>query len=164
MIPGLPIGVYLLCTLSEGTIQRLLGAMILLYSLWSLWNFSTSAPLLRHQSWGFIAGFLSGVIVGATLASGPIVVAYLILRGYTKETFKATFLLWAMCTFCLLVPSYAISGVLTHQIFLWGITTLPFSVLGMFLGIKLFDKMEERVFYRLIIVFLAFTGIRLLVS
>jgi uncharacterized membrane protein YfcA len=164
MIPGLPIGVHLLRILSEATIQRLLGVMILLYSIWSLWNISPATPLLRHRAWGLLTGFLSGIIGGAILASGPIIVAYLMLRGYTKETFKATFLLWAMSTFCLLIPSYAISGVFTHRILLWGITTLPFSFLGMFLGIKLFNKMEEQLFYRLIIVFLAFTGIRLLVS
>ena len=164
MLPGLPVGVYLLLILSEGTIQRLLGAMILLYSLWSLWNVSPKAPLLRKEAWGLLTGFLSGVMGGATMAAGPIVVAYLILRGYSKETFKATFLVWAMSMGCLAAPSYALSGILTYRVFLWGIITMPFSALGIVLGVKLFSRVKERVFYRLVILFLAITGIRLLIS
>jgi uncharacterized membrane protein YfcA len=161
---GLPLGVNLLRILSEETVQRLLGAFILLYCLFSTKMSLQKEPVIKNNAWGVLAGFLSGIVGGAILASGPIVIAYLNLRGVQKEVFKATFLVWAMAMACLIVPFYALTGVLTYQALLMGMGTIPFAALGLFLGIKLFKIIKEQVFYRLVIIFLVITGIRLLVS
>ncbi len=164
LVLGLPLGVNLLRIMSEETVRMLLGAFILLYCFWSTIGSFPTGPLISNNAWGLLAGFLSGVVGGAIVASGPIVVAYLTLRGLQKEELKATFLIWAMTMCCLLAPFYALSGVLTYQVFLWGVITIPFAALGIFLGIRIFKIMKEQIFYRLIIIFLVFTGIRLLIS
>ncbi|UCC66026.1 MAG: sulfite exporter TauE/SafE family protein [Deltaproteobacteria bacterium] len=163
LVLGLPIGVYLLGILSEGTIRKLLGSFILFYSLWSLYKVS-AATSLRNKVWGLFVGFLSGVVGGAILAAGPIVVAYLNLCGLSKEEFKTTFLIWAMTLACLLIPFYALSNILTYQAFLWGMISMPFAGLGVFLGVKFFKRVKEQLFYRLILILLALSGIRLLFS
>jgi uncharacterized membrane protein YfcA len=161
---GLPLGVYMLHVLSEESIRRLLGSVVLLYVLWSLVTVSQTTSLLRSNVWGLLAGFLSGIIGGAILASGPIIIIYLTLRGFKKEEFKATFLLWATVQGCLLVPFYALSEMLTSRALLWGFIALPFAGLGIFLGVKLFEKVKEQVFYRLVIVLLAISAVHLLLS
>ena len=90
---GLPLGVYLLHVLSEESIRRLLGCVVLLYALWSILKVSGTTSVLRSDVWGLVAGFLGGVVGGAILASGPIMIIYLTLRGLRKEEFKASFLL-----------------------------------------------------------------------
>jgi uncharacterized membrane protein YfcA len=161
---GLPLGVYLLYVLSEENIRRLLGLVVLLYALWSIVKESRTTLVLRSDAWGLVAGFLSGVIGGAILASGPIIVIYLTLKGCKKEEFKASFLLWALVQGCLLIPFYTLSGMLSSRAFLWGTITLPFAAMGIILGVRLFEKMREQVFYRLVIVLLALSGVHLLLS
>ncbi|MBW2306762.1 MAG: sulfite exporter TauE/SafE family protein [Deltaproteobacteria bacterium] len=164
LILGLPLGVNLLRVLSEETIRLFLGAFILLYCFCSTRRSFPARPLISNNAWGLLAGFLSGVVGGAIVASGPIIVTYLTLKGLKKEELKATFLIWAMTMCCLLAPFYALSGVLTYQAFLWGVITIPFAALGLFFGVRLFNTIKEQIFYRLILIFLVFTGIRLLVS
>lgn len=161
---GLPLGVFLLRILSEENLRKILGLTILLYVLWSIYKSSPKTSLLHNDSWGLFAGVLSGIVGGAILAGGPIVVIYLSLRGLRKEKFKAIFLAWAMTICCILMPFYAISGILTSRIFLWALITLPFGALGTFLGTKVFKVMKESIFYQIIIVVLALLGIRLLCS
>jgi uncharacterized membrane protein YfcA len=161
---GLPLGVYLLHVLSEENIRRLLGSVVLLYVLWSIVKVSRTTPVLRRDAWGLMAGFLSGVIGGAILAAGPIIVIYLTLRGLRKEEFKATFLVWALLQMGLLVPFYTMTGMLTSKVFLWGAISLPFSGVGILIGVRLFERVQEQVFYRLVIVLLALSGVRLLLS
>jgi uncharacterized membrane protein YfcA len=161
---GLPVGVYLLYMLPEESVRRMLGSVILLYVFWSLIKISGTTRVLKKDVWGLVAGFLSGVIGGAILAAGPIIVIYLTLRGLNKEEFKASFLLWALVQCCLLVPFYIMTGMLTAQVFLWGLIALPFAGAGLFVGMKLFEKVKEQVYYRLVIVLLALSGVRLLFS
>jgi len=159
---GLPLGVYLLYVLTEESIRRLLGLVILLYVIWSLVKVSGTASALRRDAWGLVAGFLSGVIGGAILASGPIIIIYLTLRGFSKEEFKAAFLIWAVVQGCLLIPFYSAAGMLTSKVCVWGLIALPFAGVGLLVGMKLFEKVKERLFYRLVIVLLALSGVRLL--
>jgi uncharacterized membrane protein YfcA len=161
---GLPLGVYLLHVLSEDSIRKLLGSVVLLYAFWSIVKVSRTTSVLRSDAWGLVAGFLSGIIGGAILAAGPIIVIYLTLRGLRKEEFKATFLLWSLLQGCLLTPFYTMTGMLTSKAFLWGAIALPFSGVGILLGVRLFEKMKEQVFYRLVIVLLALSGVHLLLS
>ncbi|MBW1691867.1 MAG: hypothetical protein DRG87_02950 [Deltaproteobacteria bacterium] len=93
-----------------------------------------------------VAGFLSGVIGGVILASGPIIIIYLTLRGFSKEEFKAAFLLWALIQGCLLIPFYTAAGMLTSKVFLWGLIALPFAGVGLLVGMKLFEKVRVRQF------------------
>ncbi len=162
LILGTPLGVYLLHILSEVTIRKLLGSMILLHSVWSIRRASPAAKLIDNNTWGLLAGFLSGVIGGAILASGPIVMVYLTLRGLSKERLKGSFLVWSMAQACLLIPFYALSGILTSKVFLWGLITVPFASLGVLIGIRLFNRLNEQAFYRLIIIFLTVIGVRML--
>lgn len=159
---GLPLGVYLLHVLTEESIRRLLGSVVLLYALWSSLKVSRTTSALRSDAWGLVAGFLSGIIGGAILAAGPIIVIYLTLRGLRKEEFKATFLLWSVAQSCLLIPFYTMAGMLTSRAFLWGAIALPFAGVGLLVGMKLFEKVKEQVFYRLVIVLLALSGVHLL--
>lgn len=161
---GLPLGVYLLHVLPEESIRRLLGSVVLLYALWSILNVSGTTSVLRRDVWGLVAGFLSGVIGGAILAAGPIIIIYLSLRGLRKEEFKASFLLWVLVQGCLLIPFYTMTGMLTSKVFLWGAIALPFSGVGILLGVRLFERVQEQVFYRLVIVLLALSGMHLLFS
>lgn len=164
LILGLPIGVHLLRILSEGAIRKFLGVMILIHCLWSFRKASATMPMVRSDAWGLLAGFLSGIVGGAILAAGPIVLAYLNMRGFAKEKMKATFLLWGMAMAVLIIPFYALSGLLTAQVLHWGLITMPFVVLGIFFGVRIFDRLEQRFFYRLILIFLMVIGVYLLFS
>jgi uncharacterized membrane protein YfcA len=164
LILGLPIGVHLLRILSEGTVRKFLGVMILIHCLWSFRKASAAMPILRSDAWGLLAGLLSGIVGGAILAAGPIVMAYLSMRGFTKEKMKGTFLLWAMTMALVIIPIYALSGLLTAQVLHWGLITMPFVGLGIFFGVRIFDRLEQRFFYRLILILLMATGMYLLFS
>jgi len=161
---GLPFGVYLLGTLDDAIIRKLLGSVILLHCLLSVRTISSATPMLSGRGWPWLFGVLSGVIGGAVVAAGPITVAYLTLRRLSKEEFKATFLAWALAMGCVLPPLYGVSGILNSQALVWGIVTLPFAGIGVFLGSKLFRVVAEPIFFRLLLILLTLSALRLIIA
>ncbi len=63
-----------------------------------------------------------------------------------------------------MIPFYTMAGMLTPRVFFWGAIALPFSGVGILLGVRLFERVQEQVFYRLVIVLLALSGVHLLFS
>jgi uncharacterized membrane protein YfcA len=159
---GLPLGAYLLRVLSESGIKAFLGIAIILFCVWSAFGKIQDKAYIQSNRYGLIPGFVSGVVGGAILASGPIVVAYLTLRGFSKEVFKSTMLTWAVTMLAILHASYLVSGLHSTQTLAWGLTTMPFGAIGIYTGTRIFAHINERLFGRLVTLLLLGSGISLL--
>ncbi len=87
-LAGIPVGVYVLTHVPENLVKRLLAAVIITFALFSLsrqrkWRLSS-------DYWAVPFGFLGGILGGAYNTSGPPLVIFGTLRGWTPEQFRAT--------------------------------------------------------------------------
>jgi uncharacterized protein len=159
---GIPFGTYLLRVLSESDIRAFLGFAIIFFCLWSTFGKIQGKTYIRNNMYGLIPGFVSGVVGGAILASGPIVVAYLTLMKFSKEVFKSTLLTWSVTMLVILHASYLISGFHSIQTLVWGLTTMPFGAIGIYAGTKIFTYINEQLLGRIVTLFLIIAGVSLL--
>ncbi|NIA30868.1 MAG: TSUP family transporter [Actinobacteria bacterium] len=158
---GILIGTEFFRYLSEAHIRILIGVLAIGF----VFNYfikhtekNRKASIPRGVFWGSIAGFTSfGVHAG-----GPPVNIYLLPQQMEKSLFVGTTaVFFTIVNYVKLVP-YAYLGQLNTGNLSTSLLLSPVAPLGVWLGIKLHRKVNEKLFYNLCYIFLFFTGIKLL--
>ena len=159
---GVPLGVWVLVSVDRGTVMGVLGGVLVVYSLWQLspWR---AAPRSLSVLWGLPAGFISGLFSGAFSTAGPPLVLYTTLTTWTKDTIKAALQVFFIGTGVVQVTLYALEGVLTVETLWLDLAGLPALGLGVFLGARVSDRIDQVAFRRLILVMLLVIGVIYLV-
>lgn len=162
-IIGIILGTITFRYLSDAHIRILIGILAVLFAL----NYfigqrqqvkQTGPSILRGGIWGTVAGFTSfGVHAG-----GPPVSVYLLPQRLDKTIFVGTMaVLLIIINYIKLVPYYFL-GQLNGDNLSVSLVLAPLAPLGAWMGIKLHDRVNEKLFYNLAYFFLFITGIKLL--
>jgi uncharacterized membrane protein YfcA len=160
---GILLGTFTFRYLTDAHIRILLGVISIAFVI----NFfagrnntagQTKPDRLKGSVWGTIAGFTSfGVHAG-----GPPVNIYLLPQKLDKTIFVGTTVVFfTIVNYVKLVP-YALLGQLNGDNLLTSLILAPLVPLGVWLGIKLHDRVNEKLFYNLAYFSLLITGVKLL--
>ena len=160
-ITGIVAGYLLFEYLNEEMLKLVLGVMSLLFALWGLGN---GMQLVTFGS--RLAGRLFGAIAGLTSfvahAGGPPVNIYLLAKKLPKAQFLATAVIFfAVINVVKLVP-YAMLNQFNTDNLLIAALLMPFGWVGVRLGLVIQRKLNDKVFYRIILVLLLAIGIKLI--
>lgn len=168
MLPGAVIGIVLgtlvFGSLSDAVVKVFIGAITLVFLARSLWLergnrvVPAMAPSrLKGGFWAACAGFTSFL----AHAGGPPAAVYLYPLKLDRARLTATTVaLFSTVNYLKLIP-YFFLGVLSLQNLLTSLVLLPLAPIGIRMGIWLQGRMSDRVFYRIIYVLLAATGLEL---
>ena len=160
-IAGIVAGYLLFEYLNEEMLKLVLGVMSLLFALWGLGN-----GMQRVTFGSRLAGRLFGAIAGLTSfvahAGGPPVNIYLLAKKLPKAQFLATAVIFfAVINVVKLVP-YAMLNQFNTNNLLIAALLMPFGWVGVRLGLVIQRKLNDKVFYRIILVLLLAIGIKLI--
>jgi len=159
---GVLIGAFTFRYLSDAHIRILIGVIAVVFSVNSLRKRADAPPrgpdVVRGTFWGLIAGFTSfGVHSG-----GPPANVYLLPQRLDKSVFVGTLVVvFTTLNFVKLIP-YAMLGQLSLSNMTTSLVLAPLAPVGVWIGIRLHNLVNERVFYPLAYAFLLITGIKLL--
>ena len=159
---GIALGAFTFRYLSDAHIRILIGVIAVIF----VDNFffgraaqeKTSPSRGKGSFWGAVAGFVSfGVHAG-----GPPVSVYLLPQRLEKTIFVGTnVVFFTIVNYVKLVPYYFLGqlnvGNLTTSLIL-----SPLIPVGIWLGVKLHGRINQRVFYYLVYLFLLVAGVKLL--
>ncbi|MBU0561866.1 MAG: sulfite exporter TauE/SafE family protein [Bacteroidetes bacterium] len=154
---GIPIGVVILRDSSPGIIKIILAIVIILFSLVNLTWKTEQRDISKN--WGYLFGFLSGLLGGAFNTNGPPILIYLYLQKLDKNKLKASITGFFFVSSIFIVGSHYASGVSSEEIFLKFIAFIPFVAAGQILGAKLFGKISIQLYNRIILISLIVTAI-----
>jgi len=107
--------------------------------------------------WGAMCGFTSFT----AHAGGPPVQVYLLPKGLNKLTYQATNVMLFTLVNLFKVPGYIMLGQFTQPVMVTALALMPAAALGVYLGYKLQNLIPEHIFFRLMIVLLGLTGLKL---
>ncbi len=149
---GLPLGLLLLARGNEHAVKILLGALILLFSLYSL-VFGSRLHLVRdHRLWLWGSGFCSGILGGAYGMNGPPLAVYGSLRRWSPQHFRATlqgyFLPASLAGSC----GYAAIGLLAPVVMRYFLISLPGAAVAILLGRFFNRRLKGDAFFRFVYV------------
>ena len=159
-LPGITCGTYLLKHANDLVIKRLLGIVLISYSIFCM--YAHLKPKRLHLSWGVLAGFLTGVTGAAFSAGGPPTIIYTSLNDWNKDAIKATLSGFFLLTSVLTTIAHALAGIITKEVlglFLWSI---PSMILGTMIGASVYKRLSHGDYLKTIYVLLMFMGIMLL--
>jgi uncharacterized membrane protein YfcA len=161
---GVPIGVAVLASTNPAYIRVGVGGLLILYSVYAL-----ARPVVRPITSGGAAadgliGFLNGVLGGLTGLAGILVTIWCGLRGWPKDQQRTVFQPVGVAIFAMsaawLGAKGAVSGD-TVRLFLLG---LPVLLAGTWLGLRLYGRLDETGFRRLVLGLLLVSGLATIIT
>ena len=160
---GVPLGAELLRWASPASLRAGIGAILVLFSLYSLMRPKLASAAGAGPVADGAVGVLNGAIGGATGLAGIAAVIWCSLRGWPPAEQRATFQPVGVATFLMIALWLGGTGMIggdTIGLFLVG---LPALALGTWAGLRLFGKLDEAMFRRVVLVLLLVSGASLLI-
>lgn len=159
---GVPAGTLLLTSVDQATLRLTMGVLLVIYSLYSLLR-----PALRPIKGGvpaqFGVGVANGLIGGLTGLGGIAVTIWCQLAGGPKDAQRAVFQPVMFATFAMTAISLAVAGAYTIETMKLYVLALPALAVGIWCGIKLYGKLDDAAFRRVILILLLASGVSLIV-
>lgn len=159
---GVPIGALLLTYINPAHLRIGVGVLLVLYSVYSL-----AKPALKPVQGGVPTdlgiGFLNGLLGGLTGLGGIIVTVWVQLRGWPKDVQRIVFQPVILAAQGMTAVSLAFAGAYTAEtikLYLYG---LPALAAGIWIGLRLYGKLDEAGFRKVILLLLLVSGLSLVV-
>jgi uncharacterized protein len=159
---GVPVGVTLLTWANAQSVRVGVGIFLILYCLYAFFR-----PALKPVTGGGAAadagiGFLNGVLGGMTGLAGILVTIWSGLRGWPKEAQRAVFQPVAVSIFLMSALWLGAKGTITSETVKLFVIGLPFLFAGTWLGLKLFGRLNEAAFRKIVLALLFASGAMLI--
>lgn len=162
-ILGIGVGTFLLASLPDDVLRRLLGVFTLVFVAYRLLSARLQTARYQPRDWhGYLAGAASGL--GSALANtgAPPFTAYMLLQDVSPPVFVGTTTLFFALVNLIKVP-WLVAG---HLLDLSDLTrilwAMPLIPVGIWLGRWLVNRMNREVFERVMLYVLALAGLALL--
>jgi uncharacterized membrane protein YfcA len=158
---GIPLGVELLRLVPAAPMRTGIGVFLIAFSLYNL--FKPAIPPIKGErplADGGI-GVLSGIIGGATGLATILPTIWSTLRGWPKDEQRAVFQPVGVALFIAAAIWLGGTGTVdgtSLRLFLIG---LPGVLLGTWLGLKLYGRLDEAAFRRVVLIVLLASGVAL---
>lgn len=160
---GVPLGAYLVTYLNPAHLRTGVGVLLIAYSAYNLARPSFT-PIKSNAVKDTGVGFLNGLLGGLTGLGGVISTVWVQLGGGAKDAQRAIFQPVLFITMTMTTLTFAASGHLFNigvlKLFLLG---LPALLLGLWIGVTLYGKLDDTAFRKAILVLLLVSGIVLIV-
>lgn len=158
---GVPAGTWLLTFISAPAFKLFGGALLAVYSLLSLTGgirlqIKNESRLLD----GFV-GLLGGICGGLASLSGPIMTVWCGLKGWPKDEQRGTYQPYNFAMLSFALAAFAVAGLLTIEVLKLVLLSLPATLAGIWIGRRLYGRIDDRQFQRIILALLTVSGVTL---
>jgi uncharacterized membrane protein YfcA len=159
---GVPLGVGILEWVNPQHLREGVGAVLILYSLYSLARPNLKLPATNSAIDAGV-GFLNGILGGATGLAGIIVAIWCGLLAWPKDQQRAVFQPVAVGVFLMSAGWLGAKGAASWDTAWLFVIGLPALAGGLWLGLKLYGRLDEQSFRKLILILLLISGASLFV-
>jgi uncharacterized membrane protein YfcA len=162
-LAGIPLGTWLLAAIPADPLRRAIGAFLVAYAAYMLVR-----GQLLPMTWGGKAadgavGFLGGVLGGLAGLSGALPTLWAGLRGWPRDEQRAVYQPYIFAMQMAALAALWAQGAIGPRAAADLAWCLPPIVLGAWLGLKLYGRVNDAQFRRLVLALLLASGIALLV-
>jgi uncharacterized protein len=158
---GVPAGVAILEIAKPAWVRAGVGVLLVLYSLYAL-----ARPALKPIKAGAAAdagiGFLNGILGGMTGLAGILVTIWCGLRGWKKDEQRAVFQPVGVAIFAMSALWLGAGGAVSADTVRLFILGLPVLLVGTWAGLKLYGRLDETGFRKIVLILLLVSGVALL--
>ena len=163
-LAGVPLGTALVIYLEPNWFRLAVGVVLILFS-----GVMLHGRLRRPIPWGGriadgIIGFGGGILGGLAGMSGPLPTMWATLRGWAKDDRRSVFQAFNLTTLVAALIAHAMSGLLTIELARLVVLALPGTLLGAWLGARLYRRLSDKRFDSIVLLLLGASGIVLIAT
>lgn len=159
---GVPAGVAALPYVSPRLFQGGLGLLLMTLCTVLLLNGHYRLPRASRLADGLV-GLGGGLLGGIAGLSGPLPTLWAGLQGWSKDERRAVFQSFNLSILAVALASQAVSGYLTAEVMSLAWRALPGTLIGAWLGRRLYHRVNAEVFNRIVLLVLLIAGINMLI-
>src|SRR3981189_2514449 len=160
---GVPVGVAILGWANPAHVKASIGVFLVLYSLYALLRPRMASVPAGGAAADAGVGFLNGVLGGITGLAGILVTIWCGVRGWSKDMQRTVFQPVAVAIFLMSALWIGAKGAITADTIKLFLIGLPALLAGMWLGLKLYGRLNEAAFRKVVLVLLLASGVVLIV-
>lgn len=158
----IPIGAALLYSLPEDAVLAVLGTVVIVLTLLSIFVASGVRSVLGRRGVAIGVTAVSGVVAGAFSTPGPVIVGYLYATDENRMRAKANAQFFFVVITGIVVAAHAVGGGVNGSTLLRSVPFAPFVLLGTKLGAAVSKRLPVSTFRTVTDVFLIGIGVYLL--
>ena len=142
LIVGIPIGLLILTALPPNPVRLVIGIIVALSVV--LIQRGIRLPPNPSRLIGFGIGLISGIVSGLASMGGPPVVVFLLAMGHDPARMRATAIVYFMLSGCVSLIPMTMRGLITQDLLIWTVASLPVLFGGSRLGTWAFFRAKPR--------------------
>ena len=159
---GVPIGVFIIAIIPATILKIFIGGITVIFAILFVFKLT---PHCTNERWASgIAGLMSGILTTSTSLGGPPVVLFMHNQSWQKEDIYPSLSAFFLISTGASLIGLSISGMVTLDILLTAASLAPGLVIGVFLGMLAFKRVNEWYFRILSVVVVVSTGILAVLS
>jgi uncharacterized membrane protein YfcA len=158
---GVPFGTMLLTYLNPAYLRSGVGVLLVIYGAYGLAQ-PALKPLPSNRLSDTSIGLANGILADLTGLPGFIITVWCQLRGWKKDVQRAIFQPVMLAAILANVVSLGVAGAITADILRLYLIGLPAMVAGLWVGFKLYGKLDDAAFRKVMLVLLLVAGLGLM--
>jgi uncharacterized membrane protein YfcA len=161
---GVPVGVAGLRFIDPQTLKVFLGVLLIGYAGVMLGFRRLPTILWGGRVADGMVGFGSGALGGVAGLSGVLPTIWCGLRGWNADDQRAVYQPFNLTILAIVLCTYITQGTMTGEV--WGLVfmCIPATILGAYLGIRMYGRVNDQQFRAMVLWLLLVSGIVLTVS
>ena len=159
---GVPIGVSLLTYINPSSVRIVVGSFLVLYGVYNLAR-PTFKPVTSSTGADVAIGAINGLLGGLTGFAGIVVVIWSQLRDLPKDVQRSVSQPVTFAAFAISAITLGIKGQFSTETAVLYAYGLPAVIAGMWVGFKLYGKLDDAAFRKVVLVLLLLAGAGLIV-
>jgi uncharacterized membrane protein YfcA len=154
---AIPLGSMALASADPAWIQRGISVVVLVFVglLATGWRYGKRPSVALS----FLVGSASGLLTGSAGIGGPPVILFFLTGKQQAPRLRAGFLCYFAITQIVAMTAFGMNGLLDRRVLWNGAALLPLFIIGAWAGTKLFGRVNETTFRRLVMAFLALAAL-----
>jgi uncharacterized membrane protein YfcA len=161
---GVPVGTLLLPHISLTAFKLVVALLLIAYC-----SFLLLRRIRFHVQWGGrladgVVGLCGGVMGGLAGLSGPLPIIWAGLRGWEKDAKRGVFQAFNLSILSFALVAQAFAGLMTAELGRLVLIALPGTLVGAFIGRRLYSRLDNVRFDKVVLVLLLIAGFALLLS
>ena len=161
-ILGVPLGTWLLPLVDAGAFKTGIGFFLVGYPVYVLTKTQHGGTAIGGRVADGAVGFGGGILGGLTGFSGVFNIIWSDVRGWSKEQRRSVVQGFNIAILAVALASHAFSGLLTAKVGYATAAALPGTVVGAWFGARMYVRLGDRGYQRIVMVLLLLAGLTLL--
>jgi uncharacterized membrane protein YfcA len=159
---GLPLGIWALDRLPSATVRAGVGTVLVTFALYNLLHGHLRVPRFGGRAADGSVGVAGGVLGGAAGLAGVLPTLWCAMRDWPADEQRGVYQPYTLAVLALAIPAHAAAGSLGADVLAATVLTAPPALLGGWLGIACYGRLDERQFRLVVLWLLLASGLLLL--